>query len=907
MNRFFLFLTLALLSQIVYSQNITGTVTDKSTNETLIAATIALTNKSDGKTDYTTTDSYGKYKFQKVKNGEYTIKVSYVGYKNYNKNIKVSSAKDILLNISMDEDSKMLKQVSVNGSAIRAKQKGDSIMYNADAFKVLKGSTAEELLSKMPGVVVEGGKIQAQGENVQKVLVDGKEFFGGDVNIALKNLPSDIISGIEIFDKKSEQAQFSGFDDGEEIKTINIVTKSSSNSKVFGDLYAGYGTDNRYRAGGNINLFGKERRISILGMSNNINQQNFSQEDLAGVMSSSQNKGGGRGYNRGNSFMVNNLSGITSTNGIGINFEDRWADKINFVGSYFLNQSNNINQQIIDRTFFDSDISGIKYYETNDSKKTNWNHRLNMKMDYEINKNNSFMINPRISFQKNTNNTLFDGENKTENSVINSIENNNTSQITSYNIGGDMIYRHRFEAPGRTMSVFFGGNLLNNTSDSYFDYKNINENIIDRYAKHKDNKQKNYSLRGSLMFTESIMRNLQLSTQYRVSLSKSNSDLSVYDKANISDLAEQLDESESNKYQSDYLTHSGGLGLRYRKGQFNLMGGLDVQLSSLFGDQDYPTSSITKKKFTSLHPNMMMRYNVDEANAFHFRYRSRAFAPSINNLQNTVNDSNPLFISVGNPNLNQEIIHFMHLRYTLTTKSGNTFIALAGVTFKQNHVSDSTKILTTDTQLENGNIAKKGTQITTPTNMSGYYSLQSMLTFGFPISLIRSNINMSISASYANTPTIFNDIKSFTRDINIIPKVIIGSNISEDLDFTVSYSANINRILNSVSENTRNNNYVYHLLGAKLGWTFWKGFTLRSTFTYTGYQGLMDNPQYFMWNASIGKKFLKNNQAEIKLEAFDILKQNNSFSHVTGSNYYDYITGNVINPYVMLSFTYHIR
>lgn len=906
MKRFILFFNLALLPVLLYSQNITGTITDNTTNETLVSATIALVNNSNGKTDYTTTDMYGKYKFSKIKEGNYTIKISYVGYKNYNKQIKVMSSKDVLLNISLEEDSEMLKQVSVSASATRAQQKGDSILYNADAFKVLKGSTAEELLSKMPGVVVEGGSIQAQGEKVQKVLVDGREFFGGDVNIALKNLPSDIISGIEIFDKKSEQAQFSGFDDGEDVKTINIVTKSNTQTKTFGDLYAGYGTDKRYRAGGNINMFDKERRISILGMSNNINQQNFSQEDLAGVMSSSQNQNRRGGYNGGNNFMVNSLSGVTSTNGLGVNFEDKWADKINFNGSYFLNQSNNTNLQNIDRTFFDSDISGIRYYEKSDSRTINWNHRINMKMDYEINKNNSFMISPIVSFQKNTTNTSFNGENRTESSTINSIDNINKNLISSYNIGGDMMYRHRFKAIGRTLSMFLSGSLLNNTNDSYFDYTNTNNGIIDKDAKHKDNSKKNYSLRGSIMFTESIMKNLQLSTQYRVSLSKSNSNLLVYDKTNMDDLAEQLNESESSKYQSDYMTHSGGLGLRFRQGHLNMTGGLDVQYSSLLGDQNYPTSMTTKKNFTSVHPNMMIRYNADESNSLHFRYRSRSSAPSISKMQNVVNDSNPLFVTLGNPYLNQEIMHYANLRYTLTTKSGNTFIALAGLTFKQNHISDSTKILASDTRLYDGSIAKKGVQITTPVNMNGYYSMQAMLTYGFPLHIIRSNINLSLSANYANTPTIFNDVKSFTKDISVIPKVIIGSNISENLDFTISYSANINRIINSLSDN-KNNNYVYHLFGTKFGWTFWKGFTIRSSFTYTGYQGFKDNPQYFMWNASIGKKFLKNNQAELKLEAFDILNQNNSFSHVTGSNYYDYITGNVINPYVMLSLTYNLR
>lgn len=228
----------------------------------------------------------------------------------------------------------------------------------------MEGSSAEDLLAKMPGIVVEGGTVQAQGEQVQKVLVDGKEFFDGDVNLAIKNLPSDVIASIEVFDKKSEQAEFTGFDDGEEVKTINIITKGGFRQGTFGEVSGGYGTDDRYKVNGNINFFDDDRRISVLGMTNNVNQQNFSQEDLAGVMSSGASGRGGRGGRGGggrsgsaaggastSNFMVGSLGGVTSANGLGLNYVDQWSDKWKITGSYFFNQSDNLTQQLTDREY----------------------------------------------------------------------------------------------------------------------------------------------------------------------------------------------------------------------------------------------------------------------------------------------------------------------------------------------------------------------------------------------------------------------------------------------------------------------------------------------------------------------------------------------------------------------------
>ena len=928
MNKLILSLIALLLPLSIMADTvITGIITDKKNSEPLPAATVSIVSEN-GTKKHVITDLDGRYSFNGLSEGKYSLEASYVGYKTAKKSVKASTGQTVTANIALEEDSQLLSTVSVEGRATRAQQKGDSLIYNAEAFKVMQGSTAEDLLAKMPGIVVEGGTIRAQGEDVKKVLVDGKEFFEGDVNLAVKNLPSDIIASIEVFDKKSEQAEFTGFDDGDEIKTINIVTKTGFREGTFGELYGGYGTEDRYRVGGNVNFFNDDQRISVLGMSNNMNQQNFSQEDLAGVMSSQGGKGrrgrGGKGGGGGNTsgsgrggsgnsasnFMVGSLGGITSTNGLGLNYVDQWNEKMKFTGSYFFNQSTNNSQQDIEREYFDASLPGMTYDEYNESEMKNWNHRFNMKFDYQIDESNSLQIRPTISLQKNDALSLLQGENFTDGQSTGSTENHTDSQTDAYNLGANITYRHRFPTEGRTLSWMINGQLSNTSGDSYTDY--INQLLsgtaeTESYSQYKNTSNQQYSLRSSLMFTEKLTDYMQLQANYRLYTSNTESDRKTYDHNAVTDLYEQLNEDLSNTYQSDYLTQSGGLGLRFRKNSLNIMLGVDLQWASLDGEQTYPYSTDIKHSYFSVLPSLVARYSLDRNNSFQLRYRSSSSAPSVTDLQDVIDNTNPLFLSSGNPNLDQQINHTLNLRYIRTTKSGQTFIAMLGGTFRTGYVGDSTYVATEDINLSPEITLNKGSQFTKPVNLDGYYSLQSMLTYGFPLDLIRSNINLSMAANYSHEPTIFNGVKSSTKELSLIPKVIIGSNISDQLDFTVSYAAAINKAFSSLQDAT-SSDYTTHTAAAKLGWTFWKGFTFRSTFNYIKYSGLdTDNSDYFLWNASIGKKFLKNNAAEIRLEAFDLLRQNQAFTRNVGSNYYDYVTSNVLEPYFMLSLVYTIR
>lgn len=764
MTRFIFTLVSWVLPLVLMAQSLSGTVTDKTTKEGLISATVQLV-ASDGKSSYTSTDLNGGFQFKKLQPGTYTLQVTYVGYKYYNAKQTLSEGQEKRVKIEMTEDAQLLGEVSVQGRATRAEQQGDSLLYNAEAFQVMMGSSAEDLLAKMPGIVVEGGTIQAQGEQVQKVLVDGKEFFDGDVNLAIKNLPSDVIASIEVFDKKSEQAEFTGFDDGEEVKTINIVTKSGFRQGTFGEVSGGYGTDDRYKVNGNLNFFNDDRRISVLGMSNNVNQQNFSQEDLAGVMSAGNSgrgrggRGGGGGGRPGapgggnaSNFMVGTLGGVTSANGLGLNYVDQWGEKWKITGSYFFNQSDNLTQQQTDREYFESVLPGMTYSEYQENSMKNWNHRFNMKLDYQMTERTSLQFRPTLSFQNNDSYGLLQGQNLVNGTADSETETTSFGKSNAYNIGADLMLRHRFLKEGRTLSLMLSGKISNTDGDTYTDYLNTLYGlelspVTDDYSQWKQTLNRQYILRSNLSYTEKLTDNLQLQLGYKMSYTDSENDKKTYDRSAVTDLYDQLDESLSNEYQSGYLTQAGNVGLRYRAGKLSAMLGVDAQWANLKGDLVYPQPDELSHNYFSVLPSFTLRYSLDRTNSFQLRYRSRSSSPSVTDLQNVIDNSNPLFLSTGNPNLDQQVSHTANLRYLRTTKSGHTFIAMVGATIQQDYVADSTFVAKEDIALSPTVTLNKGSQFTRPVNLDGYYSLQSMVTYGFPVDFIRSNINFSLSAN----------------------------------------------------------------------------------------------------------------------------------------------------------------
>lgn len=920
-------LVLSLISLVSFTSagqtfKVKGLLVDSTDHSAVIGAYVRLIPVNDTlNTKIVVTDVNGKFEFDEVTSRAYIVKGTFLSYRDYIRKINLTNANIDLGELLFTPDATMLKEVRIQGQAFISTQKGDTTQFNASAFKTNPDATTEELIAKMPGITVTNGTVTAQGQTVQRVLVDGKPFFGDDASLALKNLPAEIVDKIEVFDRQTDQAQFTGFDDGNAQKTINIVTRADRNRGQFGKVYAGYGTDDRYSAGGSINMFGKGHRLSLVGLANNVNQQNFSAQDIAGVLGSSGGGGGGRGGGGGGgggagNFMVGQQSGINNTTAFGLNYTGTWSPKTEVSGSYFFNRANNLNNSSTNRQTFLN--SGNQFYAENSTRNNlNLNNRFNMRVEHKFNKSNSLIYTPSFSWQNNQSNTARIGLTTLEDaSKLNETSNNRSNHTGAYNINNSLLFRHAFVKPGRTFSVNVNANISNRNSNGELYSKNIyyvsQRTPSDTIDQQSQGTNRGIQLGTNLNYTEPIGKTGQLQFGYNLSVNNNNSNSETYNYVEQENRYSLIDSVLSNNFDNRYVTQRAGASYRVRNQKgFMFAMGLDLQSAGLYSQQLFPRNNKVDQTFTNVLPNMMLSYrNNKEGKNFRLFYRSSTQQPSINQLQNVVNNSNPLFLTAGNPNLKQELGHNLSMRYSKSSQAtgSNFFVALSGSTVS-NYITNSTFIAEEPTDLGDGLFLERGAQLTRPVNIkSGNRSMNAFVNFGFPVKPIKLNLNLNTGGNYRRTPGLINNISNIANNYAISQGIVLSSNFSTKLDFSVSFNGSYNIVKNSIQQNS-NNNYFSQNTGARVTWLFGKGFVLSTDVTNSSYQGLGAgyNQSFNLWNASFGKKFLKNNRGELKLMIFDILKQNNSISRSVTETYQEDGINRVLTQYAMLSFTYTLR
>jgi hypothetical protein len=934
--RFYIFLIacLLLLPLVSNAQNfaVKGTVIDKKDTSTLIGVAVILADKADStKFKGVTTDLDGKFEFPDVAPGEYAMKIEYIGYKNYLKDITVAD-KDVRVKVRLEQDALLLKDVDVTATQTRVTQKGDTTEINAGAYKVNTDATTEDLVKKMPGITVENGVVKAQGEDVKKVLIDGKEFFGDDAALALKNLPAEVVDKIQVFDKLSDQAQFTGFNDGNTSKTLNIVTKKGMNNGTFGKVYAGGGVDSksldpRYQSGGNLNYFKGDRKISVLGLANNINQQNFSSQDLLGVsQSGSSSKGGMRGMGmRGmggsdpsSNFVSGQQGGISATNSFGLNYSDQWGKKVKFTGSYFFNNSNNSNESTTNRTYFLQSGEGNQLYSENSTSEShNFNHRINMRIQYDADSMNSLIFTPQVSFQTNRSKSALNGATSySSGSLVNMLSNTTNATNSGYNASNNILYMHKMKKTGRTISMNLGttfnqkdgeSNLYSSSHFYLADSLNTDSStIVDQRTITSSG---GYNLSAMVMYTEPISKAGQFFINYSPSLANSNSDKNTNHHDAVSDAYSIQDSVLSNKFDNTVMTQKGGMGIRVRKEKTMFNVGVDYQYLDLQGNQLFPRTFTVNKYFNSVLPKAMYRYRISKTNELRINYSTATQVPSVNQLQNVVDNSNPLYLSSGNPDLAQQYNHTLNIRYNrANTEKGKTIFVLLNGTASQNYIANSTFIALQDTFLSNGVLLARGSQLSKPMNLDNYYSARTMFTYGFPVKVLKSNLNLTASVNYQHSPGLINSIVNYSNSYSLNGGLILSSNISEKVDFSVGYTPNYTIVENTIQKSS-NNNYYIGVANAKVNVMPWKGLVLNTEATYSSYVGLSSafNQQFILWNAAVGYKFLKNNAAEVRLSVFDILSQNNSIARNITETYVEDVQTKILRQYFLLTFTYNFK
>ncbi len=946
MKRLLLTTLLSVFSIAAFAQkgSVTATVVDADTSETVAGAvlTVASVKNPDSK-QYFTSAYKGSVTIAALAYGEYTLSVAFLGYNTLETTFKVTAAKQNIGLLKL-KPGVQIETVVKEAKSMRTSQKGDTVSYNAASFKVANDADVEGLLKKMPGVTVSNGSVEAQGETVKKVFVDGKEFFGEDVTTAIKSLPAEAVDRIEVYNKLSDAAEFSGMDDGEGYKALNIVTRGNMRQGQFGKLYAGYGYDadtktearNKYVIGGNANIFSGDSRVSVIGLFNNINQQNFSFEDILGVSGSS----GGGGMRRGGGvgdFMTEQQPGVAKVNAIGVNYSDTWGkrDQVTFQGSYFFNNTNTVNRSTTDK-WYESPLPIDTLANRGYSSTLANNHRFNARMEWKISENQNLMIRPSFSYQSNDPLSSTTGWQFGE-SGYSRTDNHNDAIREGYNMRLSAVYRAKLGKAGRTITLDGTGAYADSKNNAN-SYSNLAGSVDERpdgadwedwdptaytslrYLRNVT-PSSSYRLRGNFTYTEPLAKYVQFSAQYRMSYEKQERDKRSYvTGSDYSTSGLTPDPSLSNSYESSYLTHSFGPGIRYAKERNTLIANVYYQRATLDGQIVRADAEKINHSYNNLTYFMMGQLNINRENTLRLYVRSSTDNPSITDLQNIYDVSNAQNISKGNPNLNPSYTHSINFHYVNSNvEKGRTFMWMFSMQntsdYNATHLVSRPGTMAIDGKNYNPNY------YSTTVNLDGYWSLRTHLSYGFPIGFLKSNFNLMGGVIYTITPSMIGGtVESATgvitggerndsRNMGYDFRAVLGSNISENVDFTLSWNGTYNQATNSLNTSNAKNRYFNQTAQADMKFTLPLAFTFTASAAYTQYLGFTNdyNDTYLLCNAYVGKKIFKNKRGEIMVGVNDIFNQNKAFVRSTGSGWTQNVTNSVIGRYYMVQFTYNLR
>ena len=890
----------------------------------MIGANVLIKTVTDSLLRGTVTGADGRFEIARPFIPEVKLEITFLGYKTITKIHSMREPVE-LGELILLEDTKVLGEVLVKGVSVVGEQKGDTTSFNANAFKTQTNAQAEDLIRKMPGITMQGGQIQAQGEQVQKILVDGREFFGSDPNIALRNLPADAIDRVEVLDQRSDQSRLTGFDDGSYTKTINIILRSDRKNGSFGRTYAGYGNDDRYAAGGSVNFFKGDQRISVLGLFNNINQQNFSSQDLAGLTanaSAGAGRGGmmggmgGGGFGGGqwggggnNNFLVGNSGGIVTTNAMGLNYSDKWGKKVNVTGSYFFNNTANSLRQITNReTVVNANLR--QFYEENlINTVKNSNHRANARIEADINEKNSIVLTPSLSFQDNS--TFSDRDALTRNSLgdslsaLRSISNATTKAV---NLSNNLTYRYKFDKKGRTLSteVFTAWSNRDQDSDLLAASREFRRNLLDTATQETYSLNDGFNYRVNLTFTEQLSKNAIGTFGYQVGNNATASDQKTFQ---IDEERKALlDTALSNEFDNKFITQRLRSGYAYNKEAWSVNVNMDYQNARLDNEAFFPVPGTFNRSFNNFLPSANLNYrNRKTGFSWRMRYRTSTNEPSVSELQNVVNNQNPLNLRVGNPDLGQSYNHniFANISKINLEKSRTLFLFVTH-SVTSDFIGNSTFLTTKDTLINNEILLRSGGQLSRPINLDGNIRSSFFLTYGAPLKKLKTQFNINTRVSFNRTPGLINGVSNLNDNTTLSQGLTFNSNISQNVDFSISTTGSYN-IVNSSLQQNLDNNFYQQESNMRLYFSSKNGkFFMGNNVAHSLYSGLSEgfNQNFWLWNMEGGFRFAKNNKAELKAVLFDVLNQNNSISRTISDVAVTDVFTNVLTRYGMITFTY---
>ena len=919
MKRLLLFLCLiciiAPVTILADNIKITGRIVDEKSGEPMGQATVVARMLPDSvMLKGTVTSENGNFELSVKQVSEILLNVSFLGYSNYIEVIKPKDNSPVNLGtLKMKEAEKMLKETIVKGQVPPVVVKEDTIEYNVDSYKMQPNSVVEDMLKKLPGVDVDSeGKITANGKEVKKVFVDGKEFFSSDPTVATKNLNTDIIDKLQIIDKKSDLAQLTGVDDGDDETVINLTIKKGMKNGWFGNVLGAYGyadeNPHRYEGSAMVNRFEDNNQYSILGGINNINKQTFS--DRGGGIFSGSNMRGGRNSGGAGSGISTAGSGGLNIN-VGKSDDFRIGGNILFSGKEQDEDQETYRENILEEgsTFYNSSTIGY-----NKSR----NASADLKMEWKIDSLTKFELQPSVGY--NRTHTIETSEFLTTDEKVDSADwvfyegafvnkgtnfRDMTMEGGNYSARATLSRESAFKAGRKvSLSVEFNGNITDGTSytDNRVDYEDWGVNGIDTtvYVQQKQ-LEKNHTMGGRayLTWVEPFGNNRFLQLSYNANASRTTSDRDTYLWDNVLEAySPEFTDSLSDHIRNTSLTHTAGISIRTVRSKYNYNIGVNVEPSMQKSENLLDSTRSYKQEVINYSPLFEYNYLWSKRKTLRIRYRGRTTQPSINQLQPSKNNSNPLFIQMGNMDLKPSYTNNLSLRYSnFNSEKLSTVMASVEGAYVLNSITNKT---TYDRET--------GVQTTMPVNVDGVWNASARLMFNIPMGT-HFQINSSSNASYNHNVGFLrgNETTDAMKNIsqNYTARENLAINYRSDLfDLGVRGNCEWTRVDNSLSSATDQSTLNY---GGTATLTIYLPFNivLNTDYTFTaltGYAAAFGSTEN-LWNAKITKTIF-NKKGSIYFSMNDILHDRKTITRrITTSSIQD-VWSNQLTSYAMIGFTY---
>ena len=897
-----LMLLMILFSPMAFAQqsgvNVTGSVVEQGSDTPIEQATVRLLNvKDSAMVRGVVSARNGSFTLKNVKKGSYLLHITFIGYDPLYQPLQITGKKNPVNvgKLELSDGAIELGEAVVIGKAPEITVRNDTVEYNADSYKVTEGSVLEDLLKKMPGVEVDSeGKITVNGKEVKKVMVDGKEFFSDDPKVASKNLPAKMIDKLQVLDKKSDMAQMTGFDDGEEETVINLTVKPGMKQGWFGNAYGGYGSKDRYEGNAMVNRFVNNDQITFMGGVNNTNNMGFS--DLASTMFSGMGGGGGRrgGFGAG--------SGITSSGNAGLNFSKEFKpDKLTLGGNTRYSHSDNDARSKSDRqNILPGDSSSYDNSEAMSRTKSD-NFGVDFRLEWKPDTMTQLIFRPSFSLSHSMNDNFSDATTlDNERDTVNTNKSSNYSESNGYNLNASIDFSRKLNNKGRVFSATLSGG----NSDSYSDGMNrsdivyfnqtdaLKNSIIDQRSRY-DNKGFNY--RAYVSWVEPIGHNNFIQATYSISQRKQEALKNVYNQ-DADGIYNVLDSAYSQSYRNNFISQRASLSFKSQRAKFNYTIGLNLDPSYSSSENFVGDTTLSKitRKVVNLSPMAQFNYMFDKRTNLRIMYNGRTSQPSMTQLQPVADISDPTNITIGNPDLNPRYTNNVFIRFQqFTPEKQRAFMIMANGSYIINDIVSYTSYN-----------QETGVKTTTYKNVNGNYSGNVRMMLNTPLKNKKFSINSMTMASFANSNGYINEEKNTNRNLILSERGGIDFR-SSYLDLGVNGNIRYNATSNSLQKENNQNTFNY---GAGGYTTIYLplNFKIESDVNWSTNSGYGDGfkQNEVLWNASASKSFLKNNQGTLRFKIYDILQQRSNISRSVTASYIQDSEYNTLGSYFMVHFIY---